>query len=418
MTRGAAHAQVTKVVVTAGADVVAAGAHVVATASADARDPEDPKEAELNTAPLLSDEAFRGLHARVRALEETPDTATLHALASKAPNSYHQATIYFGLVSETASTATKLSMLALSFALAFLQCAVAGGLTFGTHYTTCNDHSDCVAGYWCAPTGYCDACERADLCARNVTSADTMCHACTNAEGAFVTFEQAIVDRIDAMRRGDWMALLLASIVIACGVFGEVRDTMLCEVAVAAIRERSGAPRGWRVAIALLNMLRLFGFLPCILAAVIALVHFRGASTLAICLNSVAVLFLAELDNLAFSHGLNEKARMEAEEFGRVSVTGEDSRLIDAVKLVCVLTIPAVLLGGVALRGAEGASLSPLPSMVIVMVQSVWCAPAGNLPAGIFWAVLRALRGCCFFYGAALIVCLFLGLPVGQAGKL
>ena len=83
MTRGAAHAQVTKVVVTAGADVVAAGAHVVATASADARDPEDPKEAELNTAPLLSDEAFRGLHARVRALEETPDTATLHALAKR-----------------------------------------------------------------------------------------------------------------------------------------------------------------------------------------------------------------------------------------------------------------------------------------------------------------------------------------------
>ena len=117
---------------------------------------------------------------------------------------------------------------------------------------------------------------------------------------------------------------------------------------------------------------------------------------------------LAELDNLAFSHGLREKMRVEAEEFGRISVTDDDSRLIDAVKLVCVLTIPAVLLGGVALRGAEGASLSPLPSMVIVMVQSVWCAPAGNLPAGIFWAVLRALRGCCFFYGAALIVYLFL----------
>ena len=71
MTRGAAHAQVTKVVVTA-------GANVVATASADVRDLEDPKEP---IPPLLSDESFRGLQARVRALEETPDTEYCECLA-------------------------------------------------------------------------------------------------------------------------------------------------------------------------------------------------------------------------------------------------------------------------------------------------------------------------------------------------
>ena len=110
--RGATRSQASKFVVAAGSDhvtvgaVVTAGADVVAPASADARDPEDPKEAEL-TASLLTDDSFRGLQARVRALEETPDTATLHALASKSPNSYHQATIYYGLVSETASTTTR-----------------------------------------------------------------------------------------------------------------------------------------------------------------------------------------------------------------------------------------------------------------------------------------------------------------------
>ena len=33
-----------------------------------------------------------------------------------------------------------------------------------------------------------------------------------------------------------------------------------------------------------------------------------------VCLNTVAVLFLLEVDNLAFLHGLGERTRMEAEQ--------------------------------------------------------------------------------------------------------
>ena len=86
-------------------------------------DLDDPKDVE-GAAPLLAGdgnlpERVRALEdgnlqERVRALEETPDTATLHALARREPNSFHQATIYYGLVSETASTTTKLSLLAVS----------------------------------------------------------------------------------------------------------------------------------------------------------------------------------------------------------------------------------------------------------------------------------------------------------------
>ena len=281
----------------------------------------------------------------MRALEETPDTATLHALARREPNSFHQATIYYGLVSETASTTTKLSLLAVSFGIVLLQCAVAAGLWAGTAWTSCSDHTDCPGGSWCAPHGTCDDCmvNHQVLCESdsNATESwafgsadsvvngtitwklrDSMCEACTDAEGEFVTEYQAVDERVASMRLSDWTALLLASFVIAFGVFGEVRDAMLCEFSIAAIREKKEVPRVWREAIGLLNLFRLFSFLPFILSSVVSLVLYRGASALAICLNTVAVLFLVELDNLAFSHGLNEETRMEAEEFGRVSVTG------------------------------------------------------------------------------------------------
>ena len=102
--------------------------------------------------------------------------------------------------------------------------------------------------------------------------------------------------------------------------------------------------RCWRYAISFLNFLRIFGFLPSLVGTVILLVQNRGGNTLAISLNTVAVLFLVEIDNLAFSHGLDEKTRKEASEFGRVHVSAEDERLLDIIKLVCVLTIPAVML--------------------------------------------------------------------------
>ena len=119
---------------------------------------------------------------------------------------------------------------------------------------------------------------------------------------------------------------------------------------------------------------------------------YRGASALAICLNTVAVLFLVELDNLAFSHGLNEETRMEAEEFGRVSVTDEDSRLIDVIKRVCMLMVPAIIVGGVGGK-TMGFLESILLFTVVVVVQSVWRAPPAGKFAAICWGLLRALKG-------------------------
>ena len=59
-------------------------------------------------APLLDIEA---VERRVRTLETEPDRATLHELAKRDPNSLHQATVYYALVSTTGGPFLKYKLL-------------------------------------------------------------------------------------------------------------------------------------------------------------------------------------------------------------------------------------------------------------------------------------------------------------------
>ena len=165
--------------------------------------------------------------------------------------------------------------------------------------------------------------------------------------------------------------------VVAFAVFVEMRDCLLCEKSLRDIAKRREVPRGWRFAIRGLNMARYYILLPNVILSVVMLVLNDGGNVKNVCLNTVAVLFLLEVDNLAFLHGLGERTRIEAEE-QRVRVTDDDLETIDAVKLACVLAIP-----GVVLAGPWGAwvvrdfpetftiLISPVPSMSVLFLQRV-----------------------------------------------
>ena len=85
---------------------------------------------------------------------------------------------------------------------------------------------------------------------------------------------------------------------------------------------------------------------------------------------------------------------MEAEEFGRVSVTDEDSRLVDVIKRVCMLMVPALIVEAVGGKSDYwGFFESILLFTVVVVVQSVWRAPPAGKFAAICWGLLRALKG-------------------------
>ena len=150
---------------------------------------------------------------------------------------------------------------------------------------------------------------------------------------------------LNDMTVGDWATLLLASFVVAFSVYGEVKDILLCDFALAAFHEKHkenvtcSEHIYWRLMMQTLATLRLFCFLPFVLCSVILLVLFEGAEAKDICLNAVAVVFLLDLDNLAFSHGLNEETRMEAEKFGKVPMTSKNRLEEDITKWICVLTV-------------------------------------------------------------------------------
>ena len=199
--------------------------------------------------------------------------------------------------------------------------------------------------------------------------------------------------------------ILIYAQVVAFAVFAEIRDAMLCDIALRDISKRREVPRGWRYAIGGLNAARYFVLVPNIIRSVMKLVVNDGGRVRDICLNTVAVLFLLEVDNLAFLHGLSERARMEAEESAGAHehVTEHDLQSMDAVKLACVLSIPCAVFIGVCgvyagnLADGETDNLlimfTPVPSMVVVFVQRVKANGRRGACAGLGWAIVGAAAG-------------------------
>ena len=342
-------------------------------------DTPDVEAEDANAAPLLDHES------RIRNLETTPNAPTLHHLATREPHSFHQTTIYYGLVRQDTPPRRKYGLLAASIGIVFLQCFVATGLSLGVNLSSCSEHSDCTLGTWCEQ-GLCEWCltHNEHCCRANSTKScewgeketQDMCSACTTSKG-FETFGDFARERVDSMMLQDWLALLLASLVVAFAVFVEMRDCLLCEKSLRVIAKRRDVARGWRFAIRGLNMARYYILLPNVILSVVMLVLNDGGNVKNVCLNTVAVLFLLEVDNLAFLHGLGERTRMEAEE-QRVRVTDDDLETIDAVKLACVLAIPGVVLAGpwgawVVRDFPETLAvlISPVPSMSVLFLQRV-----------------------------------------------
>ena len=331
--------------------------------------------------------------AEAAPLGTMPHAPTLHHLATREPHSFHQTMIYYGLVRQDTPPRRKYGLLAASIGIVFLQCFVASGLSVGVSMSTCRDNQDCGEGPYCE-IGICDTCdiEWKHCCHTNNTkecywddkgsqgekSRQAMCDNCVTDRG-FESSGDVARDRVDSMMLQDWLTLFLASIVISFAIFAEIRDLTLCEIALRDISQKREVHRGWRFAIGGLNFARCYIMLPNVIMSVMELVLNDGGRVKEVCLNTVAVLFLLEVDDLAFQHGLGERTRMEAEEHAGARVTDDDLKTINAVKLVCVLTIPGVVLAGLLLGPHAWAKypevlciwISPLPFMVILFLQRV-----------------------------------------------
>ena len=345
-------------------------------------DTKDVEAEETKAAPLHDQETTNRTPAKTP--DEDTIRATLHRLATREPHSFHQTTIYYGLVRQDTPPRRKYGLLTISIGIVFLQCFVASGFAIGVNFSTCSENSDCHRGNFC-DKGLCEWCESEweHCCETNSTKecywdekgSQNMCTTCTTDKG-FETHADAVRDRVDSMMIQDWLTLGLASMVVAFAVFAEMRDCMLVEIALRDVSERREVSRGWRFAIRGLNFARYYIMLPNVILSVVALVLNEGGRVKDVCLNTVAVLFLLDIDDLAFRHGLDERTRKKAEENARVRVTDADERILNAVKLVCVLAIPATVFVGVsgtyvAQRFPEslGIIFAPVPPIVVRFLQ-------------------------------------------------
>ena len=82
------------------------------------------------------------------------------------------------------------------------------------------------------------------------------------------------------------------------------QDIRLCSYAI----EAAGEQLRLRALLRLLNAVRTWVFLPAMVITVLYLVIIKGGDALTVVLNTVAILFLCEVDNAAYMIGLGEAA--------------------------------------------------------------------------------------------------------------
>lgn len=154
---------------------------------------------------------------------------------------------------------------------------------------------------------------------------DQICQACydENTRTFSTADSQDVVNsNMDAMRWFDWVTVFLTTFVIGLSVAAEIRDIRLCWISIGTAQGEGGSIMGrrWVSALRLLQLLRQYAFLQYVLLSVPAMVAWRGSDSLSVCFNTLAILFIMQLDNDFYACALAEQTRAEVEEHGRVEM--------------------------------------------------------------------------------------------------
>jgi hypothetical protein len=177
------------------------------------------------------------------------------------------------------------------------------------------------------------------------------CEACVFTDGEVnrYTIVDNTMGNIMSMGAYDWVTLFFATYVVGLSVVGELKDIELCLLAIERIPE-SALGRKWVLALAFCLELRRFVFLPAVLNIVSALVMTRGGDALSVCCNTVAILFLVEVDNISYHVGLGELQKARVESVGRVVLSDTEAKNLAWLKvmyvpitLICVLWSVAMM---------------------------------------------------------------------------
>eukprot|EP01047_Picozoa_sp_COSAG01_P052335 COSAG01_NODE_5495_length_4226_cov_3.635328_2_plen_588_part_00 len=327
---------------------------------------------------------------------------------------WHQATTFYMLCgnSDESLRTTGYVLAAASFALVTMQMSACAVVFFGAVLQTCATNFQCLRpGTYCSGREMCDYCGEfhpgvlpveftadfhvinrgfdpdykllkgngdeievgakgwtgtynvttvANHCATSSTPADT--NWCTHCYRPWMAHEADRVDatvfseditfhNVNGMSIFDRIVLFLASLVVAMAVTSELRDIFLCEVAVARAQSKCDVGKSTLWLLRVLSWLRRCCFLPALVSVVPWLVVVKGADALNVCFNTVAMLFLVEIDNSAYAFLLGERTRTKVERECRVRLTNLEAGALSQSKTIYSVAVVISVVGAIAYAG-------------------------------------------------------------------
>jgi hypothetical protein len=234
---------------------------------------------------------------------------------------------------ERADGAGGLGLALASGALVLLQIVMLDAAATAARYPPCATNLQCAEQYYCATSpddqvsGRCRTCSDSDhsvgtaghhvaadfnltaFCASDQADANA-CAACFDSDGTPFTLDShgVVQGHVDAMQRGSWATLSVAGSLVALSLADHVRDIGLCGLLLAGAGsgEDGGATlpplrRVTCIALRVLGQLRRFALLPMAASSYMHLVRYRGGDAINVCLSSVIVLFVLNIDAALFS---------------------------------------------------------------------------------------------------------------------
>ena len=204
------------------------------------------------------------------------------------------------------------------------------------------------------------------------------------------TSDDQRADRLGQIREFEYFMIAVAALVVTLSVTGEVRDIGYAEIAREAAATAEATPGDpaaeaqgdgqetvngtaepdsgdavslcaraawgmpplsarldWHLAMLLLRFVRQWVLIPLLTMAIPSMVLALGADAKNVALNSLAVLFLLDLDNMVFKIGLNEKTRTYLEKHARVPLTSAASKLLHRQKVCYLVVVPITVMAGI-----------------------------------------------------------------------
>ncbi len=187
---------------------------------------------------------------------------------------------------------------------------------------------------------------------------------------------------IRAMGLGDYVTYIFTALVVSLTITGEQKDIKLCSYLIETWRDK--LPPKARTAMVLLNFLRKWTFLPGMLLCVMLLVAVKGGDALTLCFNTVAMLFMCEIDNAAYYIGLVEAVRVRMDHVGRCHLTERQAADVWYGKAATISMLPWGLLLPLPLIQTGEQKLwivcLPIPFLTYVMIAVAEAFGPGKEP--------------------------------------